>query len=155
MTETNNQELTKNELLSKQLQKLLKAQGTRMELYTEFDIAFKDYLSGKCPADQYHSICKIVTEGFQDVSQEIQTIEKEISDRVIAGIIRALQQGEKERLEKTVKIQILTIQAKESDKDFDGTIKELKDSLQIVNEKNQDIWDELREEMHGVASLIC
>ncbi|KAG2231776.1 hypothetical protein INT48_004055 [Thamnidium elegans] len=154
MTETNNQELTKNELLSKQLQKLLKAQGTRMELYTEFDIAFKDYLSGKCPADQYHSICKIVTEGFQDVSQEIQTIEKEISDRVIAGIIRALQQGEKERLEKTVKIQILTIQAKESDKDFDSTIKELKDSLQIVNEKNQDIWDELREEMHGVASLI-
>ncbi|GAA5806926.1 hypothetical protein MFLAVUS_000275 [Mucor flavus] len=155
MTETNNQNLTKNELLSKQLQKLLKAQGTRMELYTEFDIAFKDYLSGKCPADQYHSICKIVTEGFQDVSQEIQTIEKEISDRVIAGIIRALQQGEKERLEKTVKIQILTIQAKESDKDFDGTIKELKDSLQIINEKNQEIWDELREEMHGVASLIC
>lgn len=57
-------------------------------------------MSGKLPADQYHSICKIVTEGFQDVSQEIQTIEKEISDRVIAGIIRALQQGEKERLEK-------------------------------------------------------
>lgn len=62
--------------------------------------AFKDYLSGKCPAEQYHSICKIVTEGFQDVSMEIQGIEKEISDKVIAGMIRALQQGEKEKLEK-------------------------------------------------------
>ncbi|KAI9353921.1 DNA repair REX1-B-domain-containing protein [Pilaira anomala] len=155
MTEENKNELTKNELLAEQLQKLLKAQSTRMELYSEFDIAFKDYLQGKCPADQYHSICKIVTEGFQDVSQEIQTIEKEMSDTVIAGIIRALQQGEKERLEKTVKIQILTIQAKESEKDYDGTIKELQDSLQIINEKNQEIWDELREEMHGVSSLVC
>lgn len=57
-------------------------------------------MSGKCPADQYHSICKIVTEGFQDVSQEVQTAEKEISDSVIAGMIRALQDGEKEKLEK-------------------------------------------------------
>lgn len=62
--------------------------------------AFKDYLSGKCPAEQYHSICKIVTEGFQDVSLEIQVIEREITDKVIAGMIRALQQGEKEKLEK-------------------------------------------------------
>jgi hypothetical protein len=57
-------------------------------------------LSGKCPAEQYHSICKIVTEGFQDVSQEIQNCEKNITDNVIAGMIRALQQGEKEKLEK-------------------------------------------------------
>ncbi|KAG2204946.1 DNA repair REX1-B-domain-containing protein [Mucor mucedo] len=155
MTGSSSEVLTKNEVLADQLQKLLKAQSTRMELYNEFDIAFKDYLSGKCPADQYHSICKIVTEGFQDVSQEIQTAEKEISDSVIAGMIRALQDGEKEKLEKTVKIQILTIQAKESDKDFDETIKELKDSLATVNEKNQEVWDELREEMHGVASLVC
>lgn len=28
-------------------------------------------------------------------------------------------------------------------------------SLQIINEKNQEIWDELREEMHGVSSLVC
>lgn len=155
MTENKNEILAKNEALSKQLQKLLKAQDTRMELYTEFDIAFKDYLSGKCPAEQYHSICKIVTEGFQDVSMEIQGIEKEISDKVIAGMIRALQQGEKEKLEKTCKIQILTIQAKESDKDFDETINELKDSLKTINEKTTEVWDELREEMHSVASLIC
>jgi hypothetical protein len=60
-------------------------------------------LSGKCPEEQYHSICKIVTEGFQDVSMEIQNIEKTISDKVIAGMIRALQNGEKEKLEKVKK----------------------------------------------------
>lgn len=64
-------------------------------------------MQGKCPADQYHSICKIVTEGFQDVSQEIQTIEKEMSDTVIAGITRALQQGEKERLEKVMIVKMV------------------------------------------------
>ncbi|OBZ81720.1 Uncharacterized protein C19orf60 [Choanephora cucurbitarum] len=151
----------KNEVLASQLQKILKAQDTRMELYKEFDIldnmidftfklhrAFNDYLNGKCPAEQYHSICKIVTEGFQDVSVEIQAIEKEISDAVIAGMIRALQNVEKEKLAKTAKIQILTIQAKESDKDFDETINEYKQELNQINEKIYEVWDEIREEMH-------
>lgn len=38
MTEENKDKLTKNELLAEQLQKLLKAQSTRMELYSEFDM---------------------------------------------------------------------------------------------------------------------
>ncbi|KAI8383062.1 DNA repair REX1-B-domain-containing protein [Blakeslea trispora] len=145
----------KNEVLATQLQKVLKAQDTRMELYKEFDIAFNDYLSGKCPAEQYHSICKIVTEGFQDVSVEIQAIEREISDTVIAGMIRTLQNTEKEKLAKAAKIQILTIQAKESDKDFDETINEYKQDLNRINEKIYEVWDEIREEMHGVSSLLC
>lgn len=68
------------------------------------DSAFKDYLTGKCPAEQYHSVCKIVTEGFQDVSQEIQDVEKNVneSDKVIGGMIRQLQNIEKERLEKVI-----------------------------------------------------
>lgn len=38
MVEAKNEILTKNEALSKELQKLLKAQNTRMELYGEFDM---------------------------------------------------------------------------------------------------------------------
>lgn len=38
MTGKENEILAKNEALSKQLQKLLKAQDTRMELYNEFDM---------------------------------------------------------------------------------------------------------------------
>ncbi|KAG2204193.1 hypothetical protein INT46_006077 [Mucor plumbeus] len=157
MVEAKNEILVKNEALSKELQKLLKAQNTRLELYGEFDIAFKDYLTGKCPAEQYHSVCKIVTEGFQDVSQEIQDVEKKVNelDKVIGGMIRQLQNIEKERLEKTAKLQILTIQAKESDKDFDETIKQQQESVKEVTDKMYEVWDELREEMHGVASLIC
>ncbi|KAI8977199.1 DNA repair REX1-B-domain-containing protein [Mycotypha africana] len=150
-----NEVLSRNELLSEQLSKLMKAQNTRMELYKEFDIAFKDYMSGKCPADQYHSICKIVTEGFQDVSSEVQSIEKDMSDEVISGMIRALQTAEKDRLEKTAKLQILMIEAKESDKDYDETIKEQKEKLNEATDKVLEIFDELREELHGVSSLIC
>lgn len=41
-----------------------------------------------------------MTEGFQDVSKEIQDVEKNISDSVITGMIRALQEAEKEKLQK-------------------------------------------------------
>ncbi|KAG1179313.1 hypothetical protein G6F70_002450 [Rhizopus microsporus] len=155
MSESNNPILEQNELLSKQLQSLLKSQNTRNELYQEFDIAFKDYLNGKCPAEQYHSICRLVTEGFQDVSLEIQSVEKDMSNRVIARMIRDLQEAEKQKLHETVQIQILTIQAKETDKDYDETINEHKQRLSQILEKIQEITDELREEMAGVASLVC
>ncbi|EIE80948.1 hypothetical protein G6F46_006393 [Rhizopus delemar] len=150
-----NSTLEQNELLSKQLQNLFKAQNTRNELYQEFEIAFKDYLSEKCPAEQYHSICRIVTEGFQDVSMEIQNIERDISNKVIARMIRDLQETERKKLQETVQIQILTIQAKETDKDYDETINQHQQRLKEVVEKIQEIMDELREEMVGLASLVC
>lgn len=64
-----------------------------------FVSAFKDYLSEKCPAEQYQSICRIVTEGFQDVSLEIQKIERDISNKVIARMIRDLQETERKKLQ--------------------------------------------------------
>ncbi|CEG74567.1 hypothetical protein RMATCC62417_09755 [Rhizopus microsporus] len=155
MSESNNPILEQNELLSKQLQSLLKSQNTRNELYQEFDIAFKDYLNGKCPAEQYHSICRLVTEGFQDVSLDIQSVEKDMSNKVIARMIRDLQETEKQKLHETVQIQILTIRAKETDKDYDETINGHKQRLSQILEKIQEITDELREEMAGVASLVC
>ncbi|CAO3678725.1 unnamed protein product [Rhizopus stolonifer] len=150
-----NSNLEQNEILSKQLQSLFKLQNTRNELYQEFDIAFKDYLSGNCPAEQYHSICRIVTEGFQEVSVEIQTMEKNMSNALLARTVRDLQEAERKKLQETVQIQILTIQSKESDKDYDETIREHQERLKEVLETIQDTMDELREEMAGLASLVC
>jgi hypothetical protein len=73
-------------------------------LLTRFS-AFKDYLSGKCPSEQYHSICRIVTEGFQDVSSEIQAISKEVKEVYIKNLIRDLQAAEKDKLEKVKYLQ--------------------------------------------------
>ncbi|RCH78635.1 hypothetical protein CU098_006579 [Rhizopus stolonifer] len=147
-----NSTLEQNEVLSKQLQSLFKSQNTRNELYQEFDIAFKDYLSGNCPAEQYHSICRIVTEGFQEVSVEIQTMEKNMTNALLARTVRDLQEAERKKLQE---IQILTVQSKESDKDYDETIREHQERLKEVLETIQDIMDELREEMAGLASLVC
>lgn len=72
---------------------------TKTFLILTFISAFKDYLSEKCPAEQYHSICRIVTEGFQDVSMEIQNIERDISNKVIARMIRDLQETERKKLQ--------------------------------------------------------
>ncbi|KAI8997144.1 DNA repair REX1-B-domain-containing protein [Pilobolus umbonatus] len=147
--------LKKNEELSNQLQILQKEQNIRNELYNEFDNAFKDYLNGKCPSEQYYSVCKIVTEGFQEVSMTIQKVEKEISDSVISNMIRTLQQAEKEKLEKTAYNQILIIKAKETDKDYDDDIRQNEECLEMISSRIQDIWDEIREEIHQVASLVC
>ncbi|KAI8890784.1 hypothetical protein K501DRAFT_236469 [Backusella circina FSU 941] len=139
--------MTDDTTLLKQLQALSKSQGTRVELYHEFEIAFNDYLNKKCPPEQYYSICKIVTEGFQDVSLEIQNLEREMPRDDIKNMIRRLQEAEKEKLQRTATIQILTIQAMEGDKDYDETIQENKTRLQSTLDIIQEVWDEIRGEL--------
>lgn len=117
------QTITGNESsLSGRMHALLNAQATRVKLYKEFNelcfsptswdcinywcwqdySAFQDYLDGQCSAEQYHSICGVVTKGFQDVSTEIQAIEREMVEEYdrtdIANMIRQLQNKEKEKL---------------------------------------------------------
>ena len=68
-----------------------------------FKSAFQDYLEGKCPEEQYYSVCRLVTEGFQEVSNEIQTIEQDMNDehnrQDIGSMIRRLQEKEKAKLQ--------------------------------------------------------
>ncbi|KAI9019179.1 DNA repair REX1-B-domain-containing protein [Phycomyces nitens] len=142
-------------LILKGLQSLSKAQDTRMELYKEFDDAYKDYLVDACPPEQYHSICKIVTEGFQEVSLDVQAIERAMLDtfhrKDIATMIRRLQEAEKEKLRETATLQILSIEARKGDKDYDTTIEEKRSLLRQIQANIQDIWDEIRQEITDLS----
>jgi DNA repair REX1-B len=64
--------------------------------------AFTDYKAKRLPIDQYQSICGIVTDGFQEVSQQIQTIERQLRDTYsreeLAQLIRRVQESEREKL---------------------------------------------------------
>ncbi|ORX58197.1 hypothetical protein DM01DRAFT_1302231 [Hesseltinella vesiculosa] len=136
----------------KKLQQLQRAQETRIALYQEFEEAYQDYLKEKCPEEQYSSICKIVTEGFQEVSWEIQAIESDFrdTDRAdLAQLVRRLQLAEKEKLNdaSTVRIQIYTIESKKGDMDYDATVEEAKQKLQHTMAEIQEAWDDIRQEM--------
>lgn len=67
-----------------------------------FQSAFTDYKAKRLPIDQYQSICGIVTEGFQEVSQQIQTVECLLRDTYarenLSNLIRNIQEGEREKL---------------------------------------------------------
>ncbi|KAI8100020.1 DNA repair REX1-B-domain-containing protein [Halteromyces radiatus] len=133
------------------LQALSKAQETRIALYQEFDDAYQDYLQNKCPTEQFYSICGIVTEGFQEVSLEIQAIEKELSEKHkrsdLSILIRRLQQAEKDKLYNTTHLQIYTIKSRKEEKDYDTTIQETKQRLQDAVNAIQEVWDEIRQEI--------
>ncbi|KAF7726904.1 hypothetical protein EC973_008199 [Apophysomyces ossiformis] len=140
--------MANKEVLQK-LQALSKAQSTRVALYKEFNDAFDDYLADKCPPEQYYSICSIVTEGFEEVSVEIQSIERDLIDlrKDLAQQIRRLQNIEKEKLHTTAKLQILTIEARTGDKDYDATIEQHRQRLKEILTEIQEVWDEIREEI--------
>ncbi|KAI8336236.1 DNA repair REX1-B-domain-containing protein [Chlamydoabsidia padenii] len=137
------------------LKSLTRSQETRIALYQEFDDAYQDYLNDKCPPEQYYSICKIVTEGFQEVSMEIQVVEKDLSETHgrsdLSNLIRRLQQAEKDKLTKTAQLQIYTIESKMGEKDYGATTEMTRQSLQQTLDTIQDIWDEIRQEITDLS----
>ncbi|KAI7847358.1 DNA repair REX1-B-domain-containing protein [Circinella umbellata] len=140
--------IEKEAQLLNSVQTLIKAQSTRMSLYKEFNEL--NYLKDKCPEEQYYSVCRLVTEGFQEVSNEIQSIEQDMNDEYnrkdIGDMIRRLQEKEKAKLHETVHLQIYTIEARKSDKDYDATLQEHNTRLIEIGNDINEIWDEIRQE---------
>ncbi|KAI8575030.1 hypothetical protein K450DRAFT_263674 [Umbelopsis ramanniana AG] len=140
---------TEKEQLLILLKSFSNSQSTRVALYKEFDDAFTDYKAKRLPIDQYQSICGIVTDGFQEVSQQIQTIERQLRDTYsredLAQLIRRVQEGEREKLKLTVNIQIWEIESEAGDKDFTEAIAEARPKLAGILESINDVLEEVRE----------
>ncbi|RUP45974.1 DNA repair REX1-B-domain-containing protein, partial [Jimgerdemannia flammicorona] len=84
------------------MKELLSHQSTRVALYKEFDDAYKDFLADRCTPESYQSICQIVTDGFQEVSLQIQAVERALRDDLgredLGREVRKLQELEREKL---------------------------------------------------------
>ncbi|KAG2179956.1 hypothetical protein INT43_003743, partial [Umbelopsis isabellina] len=117
-----------NEQILDLMKSLNNSQSTRVELYQEFDDAFKDYKTERLPVEQYQSICGIVTEGFQEVSQQIQNVERQLKESYsrpdLADLIRKLQERERQKLKLTVNLQIWDINSVKSEVDYSESISE-------------------------------
>ncbi|CAO3661126.1 unnamed protein product [Umbelopsis vinacea] len=140
-----------NEALLNLLKSFTNSQSTRVALYKEFDDAFTDYKAKRLPIDQYQSICGIVTEGFQEVSQQIQTVECLLRDTYarenLSNLIRNIQEGEREKLKLTVNMQIWEIESENSDKDYTESIAEARLKLIEIVESINNILEEVRDAM--------
>ncbi|KAG0034431.1 hypothetical protein BGZ81_004681 [Podila clonocystis] len=66
---------TRNQEIISSLRGFLKHQTERVALYKEFNDAFREYMAKRITQEEYATICRIVTEGFVELSVEILALE--------------------------------------------------------------------------------
>ncbi|KAF8926770.1 hypothetical protein BGZ47_002535 [Haplosporangium gracile] len=62
----------------------------RVSLYKEFNDAFKEYVAKRMTQEEYATICRIVTEGFVELSIEILALEAHLGGPAHVSTINAL-----------------------------------------------------------------
>ncbi|KAF9910578.1 hypothetical protein EC991_006137 [Linnemannia zychae] len=81
---------TRNQEIVSSLRGFLKHQTERVSLYKEFNDAFKEYVAKRMTQEEYATICRIVTEGFVELSVEILALEAHLGGPAHANTISAL-----------------------------------------------------------------
>ncbi|KAF9127929.1 hypothetical protein BGW39_005479 [Mortierella sp. 14UC] len=81
---------TRNQEIVASLREFLKHQTERVSLYKEFNDAFKEYIAKRMTQEEYATICRIVTEGFVELSIEILALEAHLGGAAHANTINAL-----------------------------------------------------------------
>ncbi|KAF9088625.1 hypothetical protein BGX29_000172 [Mortierella sp. GBA35] len=81
---------TRNHEIVASLRGFLKHQTERVSLYKEFNDAFKEYVAKRMTPEEYATICRIVTEGFVELSIEILALEAHLGGPAHASTINAL-----------------------------------------------------------------
>ncbi|KAF9150663.1 hypothetical protein BG015_007509 [Linnemannia schmuckeri] len=81
---------TRSQEIVASLRGFLKHQTERVSLYKEFNDAFKEYVAKRMTQEEYATICRIVTEGFVELSIEILALEAHLGGPSHASTINAL-----------------------------------------------------------------
>ncbi|KAF9978273.1 hypothetical protein BGZ73_003080 [Actinomortierella ambigua] len=71
---------TRDQEIVASLRAFLKHQSERVALYKEFNDAFKEYIAKRITPEEYTTICGVVTQGFVELSIEIQALEAHLGD---------------------------------------------------------------------------
>ncbi|KAG9064222.1 hypothetical protein KI688_003410 [Linnemannia hyalina] len=81
---------TRSKEIVASLRGFLKHQTERVSLYKEFNDAFKEYVAKRMTQEEYATICRIVTEGFVELSIEILALESHLGGHAHASTINVL-----------------------------------------------------------------
>ncbi|XP_048758094.1 required for excision 1-B domain-containing protein-like isoform X2 [Ostrea edulis] len=126
-------------------------QGERVETYGLFEEGFQAYLNGAPNYNfpMYKQLVHEITQTFSKISQDIILITNQLEDNhnltSIASIVTGIQNNEKEKLEKTVKLQLARQNA--TDNPEDSSFKEeeidlkqsIKDVISAINEQLEEL----------------
>ncbi|XP_052690323.1 required for excision 1-B domain-containing protein-like [Crassostrea angulata] len=126
-------------------------QGERVETYALFEEGFQAYLNGAPNYNfpMYRQLVHEITQTFTKISQDIILITKQLEDdhslTTIATIVTGIQNNEKDKLEKTVKLQLARQNA--TDHPTDSNFKEeeadlkqsIKDVICAINEQMEEL----------------
>ncbi|XP_062595807.1 required for excision 1-B domain-containing protein-like [Saccostrea cucullata] len=127
-------------------------QGERVETYSLFEEGFQAYLNGAPNYNfpMYRQLVHEITQTFSKISQDIILIVKELEEihnlTSIASIVSGIQNNEKDKLEKTVKLQLARQNATDhpNDSSFKEEEGDLKESIQNVIRDINERMEELK-----------
>nr|XP_022314564.1 uncharacterized protein C19orf60 homolog [Crassostrea virginica] len=155
MTEENMNENTCNSLEGLSAKDLLKRfhilQGERVETYSLFEEGFQAYLNGAPNYNfpMYRQLVHEITQTFSKISQDIIFIVNELEEKhhltSVSSIVTGIQNNEKDKLEKTVKLQLARQNAIDhpSESSYKEEETDLKQSIQnvigAINEQMEDL----------------
>ncbi|EPX73895.1 uncharacterized protein SOCG_03114 [Schizosaccharomyces octosporus yFS286] len=127
------------------VQKILKAQDTRTQLYKEFEEALKANHEKTIGLEQMGIVVQLVTEGLNEVSLDIRKFQADLGSSRLQSYVDQLQELEHSKLRKTIKIEQLSLPS--NIEDNHSEIEQLKEEIHAtimkINDTIQSIKDEL------------
>mmetsp|Transcript_8466 Transcript_8466/g.16013 ORF Transcript_8466/g.16013 Transcript_8466/m.16013 type:complete len:149 (-) Transcript_8466:50-496(-) len=132
-----------------------KRQEQRAKTYAEMGVFFKTYLEDH-DIKRYQSLCKAVTTKFQQIGKDILVIEEKLRTAGKVGwasMIRKIQEAEKEKLQLTVKTQVLQTKyiidrSSKEDPAYQEQLKKGRVRMSEIIEEINDILEEFKYIIH-------
>jgi uncharacterized coiled-coil DUF342 family protein len=150
-----------------QLKRLLALHEGRVLAYKRWEKAFREYISMEEQVEgweDYQKITQEVTGDFVQVSKGVREVEAQLSQSRpdLAGMVRALQELEKQKLQLTAKVQAgrekAVFVSEKVDKEVDWTWereeKSIKNQLNTLIEEINLIIDSFRLELNELSSEV-
>lgn len=140
-----------NDSLLDLLRSVKSLQEQRVMIYKSFEKSYEAYITKMFSAKDYQVSCGMVTEGFKQIMEDIDTIAKKIEEDLgnekVASIIKKLQKLEREKLKSTVAFQMKSYETLFGQKDLSDDVEEAKTNLdnliEEINEVNVEISSEI------------
>ncbi|EPY51548.1 hypothetical protein SPOG_02719 [Schizosaccharomyces cryophilus OY26] len=127
------------------MQKILKAQDTRTQLYKEFEESLKANHEKTIGLEQMGIVVQLVTEGLNEVSLDIRKLQANLSSPQLQGYVDQLQGLERSKLQKTIKIEQLSLSSET--RDHDSEIEQLKAEINAIISKINDTIQCIKDEL--------
>nr|NP_594342.3 uncharacterized protein SPAC4H3.06 [Schizosaccharomyces pombe]Q10214.1 RecName: Full=Uncharacterized protein C4H3.06 [Schizosaccharomyces pombe 972h-]CAA93345.3 sequence orphan [Schizosaccharomyces pombe] len=125
--------------------KILRAQETRAQLYKELEDALNANQEKKIGLEQMGIIVQLVTEGLNEVSSDIRNYQASLT-KELKLLVDSLQEKERSKLQATVKLEQLKVVSTNSPVE-NTQISELEARLSSLSKEINDILQNMKDEI--------